>query len=143
MRSDCLKQDGDGPLQNRRDLVWVLITFGLPTPCPTGILPVWASGSSQTPRARRGSAGHACAHEHASASLCPASPPLSSAGWSGREGGRYEPSVGQIPPSGCEGLGGLRGEGSGFISSAGCYKYVSIGANWRAAGNLGCAETVI
>ena len=74
---------------------------------------------------------------------CPASPPLSSAGGSGQEGGRYEPSVGQIPPSGCEGLGGLRGEDSGFISSSRCYKYVSIGANWRAAGNLGCAETVI
>ena len=25
----------------RRDLVWVLITFGLPTLCPTEILPVW------------------------------------------------------------------------------------------------------
>ena len=40
-RSDCLKQGGDGPLRIRRDLVWVLITFGLPTLCPTEILPVW------------------------------------------------------------------------------------------------------
>lgn len=28
-------------MRNRRDLVWVLITFGLPTLRPEGILPVW------------------------------------------------------------------------------------------------------
>lgn len=52
VRSDCLKQGGDGPLRNRRDLVWVLITFGLPTPCPAGILPVWGIWVKPDPESR-------------------------------------------------------------------------------------------